>query len=161
MAAGGGVNYLRTTISKASIEKISFTNTIVGHESNGTDCWDVSKNQTKTVLAWATDNDNNGKYELTIGSNGKVFAYSGSYLFSGLTNLTTIDGMQYFDTSQVTNMSFMFSECKALESLDLSHFKTSKVTNMRYIFNYCFELTTLDLSSFDTSNVIDMIGMFS
>ena len=38
---------------------------------------------------------------------------------------------------------------------------TSNVTDMNYMFGECYSLTSLDLSSFDTSNVTDMIGMFS
>ena len=69
-----------------------------------------------------------------------------------------------FQTSEVTDMRYMFSGCTALTSLDLSSFDTSKVTDMSYMFgddyNGCKKLTALDLSSFDTSNVTRMAGMF-
>jgi surface protein len=64
------------------------------------------------------------------------------------------------DTSRVTSMSMMFSNCKNLTSLDLSNLNTSKVTNMEYMFSNCTSLTDLDLSSFYTSNVTDMDSMF-
>ena len=60
-----------------------------------------------------------------------------------------------FDTSNVTNMSYMFYECKALTSLDVSKFDTSKVTSMRDMFYGCQALTSLDVSSFDTSKVTE------
>ena len=66
-----------------------------------------------------------------------------------------------FNTSKVTNMINMFSNCGSLMSLDLSNFNTSNVINMINMFAYCSSLTSLDLSSFDTSNVMDMRGMFS
>ncbi len=72
---------------------------------------------------------------------------------------TTLD-LSNFDTSNVTNMGYMFNECSNLTSLDLSNFKTSNVTKMREMFNNCKSLQTLDLSSFNTSNVTDMTGMF-
>lgn len=64
------------------------------------------------------------------------------------------------DTSQVTNMSSMFSSNYNLTSLDVSNFDTSKVTDMSYMFYYCSSLTSLDLSNFNTSNVTDMSSMF-
>lgn len=39
----------------------------------------------------------------------------------------------------------MFSSCKSLTSLDVSNFDTSKVTDMSYMFNSCNSLKTLHL----------------
>ena len=75
-------------------------------------------------------------------------------------NLQTIEGMEYLNTSEVTNMTWMFGYCPGLTSLDLSHFNTSKVTNMTRVFAYSSGLTSLDLSSFSTSQVTNMTGMF-
>ena len=55
----------------------------------------------------------------------------------------------------------MFRYCTSLKSLNLSNFNTSSVTDMSYIFNYCSSLKSLDLSNFDTSSVTDMNKMFS
>ena len=82
-----------------------------------------------------------------------------SYMFRGCTELTTLD-LSSFNTSSVTNMSNMFYSCSALTTLDLSSFNTSSVTNMSYMFRGCTELTTLDLSSFNTSSVTNMSNMF-
>ena len=38
------------------------------------------------------------------------------------------------NTSNVTNMSYMFRECSTLTSLDLSNFDTSNVTRMSHMF---------------------------
>ena len=65
-----------------------------------------------------------------------------------------------FDTSQVTDMSYMFNNCSGLTSLDLSNWNTSNVTNMGIMFNNCSELTSLDLSNWNTSNVTNMGAMF-
>ena len=66
-----------------------------------------------------------------------------------------------FDTSAVTDMSYMFSSCSNLTTLDLSNFNTSAVTNMGSMFSFCSNLTTLDLSSFNTSAVTNMSYMFN
>ncbi len=154
-------NFLRTTIKKNQIEKITFTDSISGHTVNGTDCWDVSVGESGAVLAWSTDNDNNGLYELTIGANGDVYASTGLYLFHDLTNLTSFENMEKFNISQIDNMHMMFDGCKSLTTLDLSNFDTSNVTDMVQVFYGCSNLTTLDLSNFNTSKVTDMHGMFS
>ena len=81
--------------------------------------------------------------------------------FYGCTDLTTIEGIEYLNTENVTNMGWMFSNCEALTTLDVSNFDTKNVTDMRYMFSICFALTTLDVSNFDTQNVTNMSNMFS
>ena len=81
--------------------------------------------------------------------------------FYGMTNLQSITGMSYLNTSEVTNMSLMFQNCYQLTSLDLSHFNTSKVTDMGGMFSNSTGLTYLDLSSFITSRVTNMGWMFN
>ena len=82
-------------------------------------------------------------------------------LFSSLTNLQTIQGLENLDTSKVTDMSAMFDECESLTNLDISNFDTSQVTNMYNMFVNCYKLTNLDVSHFNTSQVTDMTGMFA
>ena len=83
-----------------------------------------------------------------------------SLWFYDMENLQSITGMQYLNTSEVTDMSWMFADCKKLESLDVSHFNTAKVTDMRYMFRGCKLLTSLDVSNFNTSKVTSMESMF-
>ena len=83
-----------------------------------------------------------------------------SGMFWGCAALTTLD-VSHFDTQNVTNMSYMLSDCSALTTLDVSHLDTQNVTNMYYMFSNCSALTTLDVSNFNTKNVTDMSGMFS
>ena len=82
------------------------------------------------------------------------------YWFSGCNKLTEIVGLEYLNTSDVTNMSHMFYYCDYLNSIDVSHFNTAKVTDMAYMFGFCSSVTSLDFSSFNTSNVTDMSYMF-
>lgn len=56
-----------------------------------------------------------------------------------------IEGLEYLNTSEVTNMVYMFSSCSALKKLDVSKFNTGKVTN----FKVCFPVVHLSpLSTF-------------
>ena len=80
--------------------------------------------------------------------------------FLGMDKLTSISGINYLNTTEVTNMEQMFKNCSSLTSLDVSKFDTGKVTNMREMFNNCSGLTSLDVSRFNTANVIKMNGMF-
>jgi len=80
--------------------------------------------------------------------------------FYGMTNLQSITGMEYLNTSEVIYMNWMFYNCNKLTSLDVSHFNTSKVIYMNQMFKKCTGLTSLDLSSFNTSQVIFMTYMF-
>ena len=74
--------------------------------------------------------------------------------------LTTIEGIEYLHTDEVTNMGYMFFNCNNLATLDVTHFNTSKVRGMRFMFSGMWNLTSLDVSHFNTSNVTDMINMF-
>ena len=84
-----------------------------------------------------------------------------AYWFYEMENLTSITGLNYLNTSEVTNMLAMFWDCKNLTSLDVSSFNTSNVTDMSAMFENCGKLTSLDLSSFNTANVTDMRFMFT
>ena len=81
------------------------------------------------------------------------------YMFYFCKLLTNLD-VSHFNTFQVTDRSDMFDRCNILTSLDVSNFNTANVTNMSKMFYNCSALTTLDLSSFNTANVTDMSSMF-
>ena len=77
-------------------------------------------------------------------------------------NLTTIEGIEYLNTENVTNMGGMFYNCCALTSLNLTSFNTAKVTNMEEMFIGCSALTTIYVSDkFVTDKVTDSRNMFS
>ena len=82
-----------------------------------------------------------------------------SYMFYSCSKLTSLD-VTNFNTANVTNMSSMFSSCLSLTSLDVTHFNTAKVTNMNKMFCNCSALTSLDVTKLNTANVTDMSYMF-
>ena len=90
---------------------------------------------------------------------GTVFPEDSSWLFSEFRVVNEID-LSNADTSKVTNMESMFQCCENLRTVDLSNMDTSNVTNMKDMFYICESLTSLDVSSFDTSNVTNMHSMF-
>ena len=86
---------------------------------------------------------------------------STAYWFMNCSSLTTINGIENLNTSNVMDMSCMFDNCSGLTSLDVSGFDTSNVTSMFIVFGNCSGLTSLDVSGFDTSNVTGMDSMFN
>ena len=83
-----------------------------------------------------------------------------SYMFYSCSSLTSLD-VTHFNTANVTDMSSMFSRCSSLTSLDVTHFNTAKVKNMRNMFSSCSALLSLDVTNFNTANVTDMSFMFT
>ena len=76
-----------------------------------------------------------------------------SYMFYGCTNLTTIP---LLDTSNVTDMTHIFMNCSNLISIPLLN--TSKITSLFEMFYGCTNLTTIPL--LDTSNVTNAFEAF-
>jgi len=104
------------------------------------------------------------KYKTQIASNVDDATYSTPYMFNGgvYTNCKNIKSILFsenIDTSNVTNMSYMFYQCRTVTNLDLSNLDTSNVTSMVEMFEYCVSLTSI--SGLDTSNVTDMTCMFA
>ncbi|TGY26160.1 BspA family leucine-rich repeat surface protein, partial [Enterococcus hirae] len=94
---------------------------------------------------------------------GKVVAPEDSrrlFSYSYLTNVTEIEGLSQLDTSNVTNMEYMFHGMRSVTSLDVSGFDTSNVTNMDAMFYSMSNVTSLNVSGFDTSKVTEMAFMF-
>ena len=85
-----------------------------------------------------------------------------SCFFAALSELETITGLEYLNTANVTDMSFLFDHCQKLTSLDLSNFNTAKVTNMNKMFSNCSNLRAIYASDkFTTAAVTESKNMFS
>ena len=107
-------------------------------------------------IPWYSNKDDVLSVEVSQGVEANV---NSRYLFSGLTNATSIDASN-LDTSNVTSMYDMFNGCWALTSLNVSNFDTRNVETMGGMFQNCVALTSLDLSNFTTGNVVEMRSMF-
>jgi len=82
-------------------------------------------------------------------------------LFQDLINVYRIDGLDYFDTSNVTNMALMFNMARNLTDLDLSNWDVSNVTYMSNMFSTMWRLRNLNTTGWDVSNVTSMSQMFT
>ena len=131
--------------------------------SNATESLNVSEDKKHGgVMAWVIPNNkDNTKYDLYIGSKDGVIANEdSSYLFYNFRQANSINFNNSFDTSNVTNMGFLFSNCTNLKSTDLSNFNTSKVNDIQHMFRYYLKLTFLNLCLFNTNKVTNMTSMF-
>ena len=87
-----------------------------------------------------------------------------SYMFSNCLYLKTLSDFGRLNTSNVEKMNHLFYNCKSLESLpeNISEWDTSKATHMNHMFSGCENLKSLpDISKWNTSSVIYMKHMFS
>ena len=139
--------------TRGEVKTVTFRSSLTGAPSGA---WDVSDAGDRSILAWM-DGGN-----LYVAANGRIapnpYAVT---MFHYFVNLQEIDFGNCFDTSNVTNMLYMFLGCSSLTSLDVSSFDTSNVKSMDGMFEDCSSLTSLKLGKLDTSNVTDMSSMFS
>ncbi len=143
------------------------------------------------IKAYVSMNNTTSKLECVLYADVEmIYAQSGSFLFASLSNveniifdckfsmafaedasthamfvdntqLAQIDGLANLDTSNVTDMSYMFGNCQKLTSLDVDGFNTSNATTMEGMFNYCNKMTSINgLEHWDTYRVTDMKSMF-
>ena len=141
--------YMTTTVTPANLTSIKFVATVpsgytkIGTLSTGVE---VYKGSTATEIAFVAT-------KILAPKNCKS-------LFESMSNLKTIS-FGNFDTSNVTDMSYMFYTDYGLTSIDVSKFNTSNVTNMSYMFYYLSKVTSIDVSNFDTAKVTNMSHLFA
>lgn len=80
--------------------------------------------------------------------------------FNGFLQLTEIKGIKNLNTSNVSDMAYMFAGCSKLKSVDLTYMYSPYVKDMSYMFCDCSSLKTVYLKGLNTSNVEDMRSMF-
>lgn len=76
--------------------------------------------------------------------------------------LTTIPGLRYWDTSNITQFTSMFIGCDNFNEPGVGYLNTSSATLMNYMFSSCYKFNQ-PLPNFDTSNVttFGLQGMFN
>lgn len=161
------VMYVSTTYPEAIWEyKEDITNIVIQDEMNAiTDAaysFDISANEDGSVMAYMVENsDQPGTYTTYIqGDGGFALGEDGSDFFREFSQLVTIEGLEYLDTSNTTSLESFFRDCVSLESVDVSHFNTSKVETFYNMFSHCDKIVTADISSFDFSSAENISGMF-
>lgn len=144
-----------------SIDKIIIQNQL-NPISEATDNWDISASSDGSVMAYLTENPSGDTYTLYIQGNDRIYLpEKAQSLFRNFPILTTIEGLNYVDTSMSNTFYALFKDCSLLTNLDLSSFDTSHVTSMESMFADCASMTSIDLKNFNTNSLENMIAMFS
>ena len=82
-------------------------------------------------------------------------------MFDNCKSLLSLPDIDKWDTSNITNMAWMFSNCSLLSLPNISKWNISNVVNTNHMFYGCSLLESLpDISEWDTSNVKDMSHLF-
>ena len=129
--------------------------------ANSVQTWDVSDTG-ESVPEWASSSIHNNIttvvfHESFASARPKsCFAW-----FRDCAFLKGFKGLENLNTSEVTNMSRMFSNCTNIKELNLKKFITENVADMSQMFEDCNKLTSLEIINFVTKNVYDMNSMFS
>ena len=94
-------------------------------------------------LGWQYDGVNNVATTVVFSEAFKNFKPTSCLgWFKKFESLTTITGLSNLDTSEVTDMSYMFQACK-LVTLDVNTFNVNQVTDASGMFLDCNQLTTI------------------
>ena len=103
----------------------------------------------------------NGSSAITkIIIDNRVVPTSTANWFNSTYNVIEIENIENINTSYVTDMSWMFSDCRELKKLDLSMFETNSLTEVDEMFWNCTALEELYLTKMNTSNITSMNKMF-
>ena len=83
-------------------------------------------------------------------------------VFSECTNLTEINGLENWDTSNVTSLSGLFSQTKVTKIEGVENWDTSNVKSLSALFNNCINLENVNfIKNWDLSKVTSMERTFS
>ena len=132
-------------------------------KNNINNCYLILDDQQRKISEWLIldqDQKNNGMLELKLIETSNIINMS--CMFSGCTSLNNLPDISEWDMKNVTNMSYMFHDCKSLKSLpDISNWDTKNVKDMSHMFSMCTSLKSLsDISQWDMKNVTNMSYMF-
>ena len=137
-----------------------FEDTSASPMFNGSETWKYS-NVLQSIKSVVIDESMSAYHGLT----------STHSMFRGMSYANSIQGTEYLDVSNVTDMSFMFGEFGVYRTSisdvpDVSNWDTSNVTTMERMFVQYANLSETfnavpDVSNWDTSNVTSMEGMFN
>ena len=82
------------------------------------------------------------------------------YFFSGCTSLKGIVGLTTWDIANITDMDYLFFNCKELEYINICTWDTSRITDFRSTFGLCSKLKKIH-GVIDLSSVENYTGMFA
>ncbi|GEO50263.1 BspA family leucine-rich repeat surface protein [Lactiplantibacillus pentosus] len=82
-------------------------------------------------------------------------------MFFSCSALTTIVGIEQWQTPGLTNASRMFAADTQLKTLDLNQWQTSRLNNVQGMFSNCSQLTSLQIGKWQTKSLTSLIDTFN
>lgn len=83
-----------------------------------------------------------------------------SKAFADFPNATSITGLELLETSNVTDMSYLFAN-SGFENIDISMWNTKNVSTFAHMFSNTTNIKEVNLSNLDMSNAVDLSYMFA
>ena len=159
--------YANGTVDRAGLKAIGWTDEdVFTFEQNKTPHYpwqnDLYKVSDENKALYLLDDPNPKSYkdnpniEYVPKKNMESYFTKVSVWGGGFQNMTYIKGIPLYDTSNMTKVSRLFSNCYNL--ITIPQLNTSNVTVMSKTFSGCRNLTSIP--QLDTSNVTSMEGMF-
>ena len=151
-----------STINRGTITVINIVDSYTP-TTTPIDSWDASISQDGSIICYV-----NGTVLTIVGNgSGKIFTNeNASYMFAEFGSATSINGLNVLDTSNTTDMSYMFYGSYNLAELNISTFNTSNVKTMEYMFGTKDKSNLMKLininfgDNFDTSKTENFAKMF-
>ena len=81
-------------------------------------------------------------------------------MFQGFLSLKEIDGLELLDSSQSSDLSYVFAGCISLKQVDLSSWDTSMAETMEALFDGCTHLETASMDNWSLSRCCTLSAMF-
>ena len=156
-------HYMNGTVDRAGLKAIGWTDEdILTYEQNipphytwQNDQYKVSdENKSLYLLDDPKPSSYKGNPNITFVPKKNMESYFARA--DGFSDMGYIEGIPFYDTSNMTNMQYMFDRCSNLKIIP--QLDTSKVTDMDVMFYGCKNLTAIP--QLDTSNVTGMSSMF-
>lgn len=143
----------------ADTQKNNQSTEVDNAEPSSTIAWDASENQQGGITCYI---DGEVLYIYSHGADRILLSYDASRMFSGFTNLENIQGLDILDPKETGRMEWMFADCHNLKELRVpGSWDTSSVTDMSYMFFNCYALEHLYLDKLDANSVTTMDYMFA
>ncbi len=164
---GTTASFLGGPITRQNIEEVIFTDTNTV-PSGVIGSWDVSAAENGSIMAWYENTGSSGRYKVTIGQNGGVYANPNSTrLFNNLRYVINID-VTKLNTFFTTNMEYMFDYAGYNSSTfavnGLNTWDLTGVTTLDTMFNRAGNATNdtvkFDVGLWDVSNVANLANLF-
>lgn len=159
-----GSTWYKSSVSRNTIYSIRFT---VGYNPTGEEdeSWNADEQNAGYVTCYRIGHEliinstNMGSSIYANPDSSHAFSYSSSE--DAFIYLGKITGMKYFETTQATDMSYMFAFCRCLSEADFDRLQFTYVTNTDFMFADCDQLTTISLYGMSFYRITSMAFMFA